>query len=304
MNSSPITQVSNPNDSLNHSSTNLIPSSHNSINNYPQKSVKGNRKKKGSIINKLFCCFVPSNDQNNNGNNINTDNGASNNDKLQQQKQYNQQQQYNQHQQHQQQQQQQQQYINKDSQQNGEIPLMVPMIPRHVGLKTLVLDLDETLVHSSFKPVHNPDFIVPVEIEGTIHQVYVVKRPFVDDFLRAIAEKFEIVVFTASLAKYADPVLDFLDTGRVIHYRLFRESCHNHKGNYVKDLSKLGRDLKSTIIVDNSPSSYLFHPENAIPIDSWFDDKDDRELLDLLPLLDDLIKVEDVRLVLDESRNN
>ncbi|EGC34823.1 hypothetical protein DICPUDRAFT_152882, partial [Dictyostelium purpureum] len=48
----------------------------------------------------------------------------------------------------------------------------------------------------------------------------------------------------------------------------------------------------------------LFHPENAIPIDSWFDDKNDKELLDLLPLLDDLMKVEDVRLVLDESRNN
>jgi carboxy-terminal domain RNA polymerase II polypeptide A small phosphatase len=35
----------------------------------------------------------------------------------------------------------------------------------------LVIDLDETLVHSSFKPVANADFVVPVEIDGQVHQV-------------------------------------------------------------------------------------------------------------------------------------
>eukprot|EP01133_Synstelium_polycarpum_P006910 gene6910-8034_t len=180
--------------------------------------------------------------------------------------------------------------------------LLPTISSRHIGKKCLVLDLDETLVHSSFKPVSNADFIVPVEIEDQVHQVYVVKRPGVDEFMKAVGQHFEIVVFTASLAKYADPVLDLLDIHRVVHYRLFREACHNHKGNYVKDLSRLGRDLKSTIILDNSPTSYLFHPENAIPIDSWFDDETDRELLDLIPLLEDMTRVDDVRLVLDETK--
>eukprot|EP01132_Coremiostelium_polycephalum_P005079 gene5079-6322_t len=180
--------------------------------------------------------------------------------------------------------------------------LLGPIQPKNIGKKTLVLDLDETLVHSSFQPVNNADFIVPVDIEGKIHQVYVVKRPGVDHFLKTVGELFEIVVFTASLAKYADPVLNLLDIYNVIHFRLFREACHNHKSLYVKDLSRLGRELKSTIIVDNSPSSYMFHPENAIPIDSWFNDENDRELLEMIPLLEDITKVDDVRLVLDSSR--
>jgi TFIIF-interacting CTD phosphatase-like protein len=49
-----------------------------------------------------------------------------------------------------------------------------------IGKKTLVLDLDETLLHSSFKPIPNPDFIVPVEIEDQVHKVYVLKRPGVE----------------------------------------------------------------------------------------------------------------------------
>lgn len=64
--------------------------------------------------------------------------------------------------------------------------------------------------------------------------MYVLKRPGVDEFMRKMGEKYEIVVFTASLAKYADPVLDMLDIHKVVKHRLFRESCFNHKGTYVK----------------------------------------------------------------------
>ena len=61
----------------------------------------------------------------------------------------------------------------------------------------------------------------------------------------------------------------------VFAHRLFRESCVYDRGNYVKDLSKLGREINRTIIIDNSPASYLFQPQNAIPCSSWFDDKND-----------------------------
>lgn len=89
------------------------------------------------------------------------------------------------------------------------------------GKKTLVLDLDETLVHSSFKPIMYPDFIIPVEIEGRIVDVYVLKRPLMDDFLTAVGKAFEVVVFTASLSKYADPLLDLLDPNGIIRYAAF-----------------------------------------------------------------------------------
>ncbi|KAL3855480.1 hypothetical protein ACJMK2_014691 [Sinanodonta woodiana] len=169
--------------------------------------------------------------------------------------------------------------------------------------KCVVIDLDETLVHSSFKPISNADFIVPVEIDGTIHQVYVLKRPFVDEFLQKMGELFECVLFTASLAKYADPVADLLDKWGVFRSRLFRESCVFHRGNYVKDLSKLGRDLSQVVIVDNSPASYIFHPDNAVPVQSWFDDMQDSELLDLIPFFEGLAQVNDVYTVLRNSNN-
>lgn len=169
--------------------------------------------------------------------------------------------------------------------------------------KCVVIDLDETLVHSSFKPINNADFIVPVEIDGTIHQVYVLKRPHVDEFLQKMGDLFECVLFTASLAKYADPVADLLDRWGVFKARLFRESCVFHRGNYVKDLSRLGRELSKVIIVDNSPASYVFHPENAVPVQSWFDDMTDTELLDLIPFFEGLSREEDVYSMLHKLCN-
>ncbi|KAJ9055583.1 hypothetical protein DSO57_1002059 [Entomophthora muscae] len=179
--------------------------------------------------------------------------------------------------------------------------LLPSISEEHQGRKCLVLDLDETLVHSSFKLIDHPDFIVPVEIDNQIHNVYVAKRPGVDEFLKKVGEIYEVVVFTASLSKYADPVLDMLDIHKVVKHRLFRESCYNHNGNYVKDLSQLGRDLRHAIIIDNSPTSYIFHPANAVPITTWFNDLHDTELLDLIPFLTDLSNVDDVTKVLDNS---
>uniref|UniRef100_A0A9L0R207 CTD small phosphatase 2 n=2 Tax=Equus TaxID=9789 RepID=A0A9L0R207_HORSE len=151
------------------------------------------------------------------------------------------------------------------------------------GRICVVIDLDETLVHSSFK-------------------VYVLKRPYVDEFLRRMGELFECVLFTASLAKYADPVTDLLDRCGVFRARLFRESCVFHQGCYVKDLSRLGRDLRKTLILDNSPASYIFHPENAVPVQSWFDDMADTELLNLIPIFEELSGAEDVYTSLGQLR--
>ncbi|KAI8068135.1 HAD-like domain-containing protein [Gilbertella persicaria] len=179
--------------------------------------------------------------------------------------------------------------------------LLNPIEKEHRGRKCLVLDLDETLIHSSFKTVAEADFIVPVEIDGHYHNVFVLKRPGVDDFMRKMGELYEIVIFTASLSKYADPVLDKFDLHHVIHHRLFRESCHPYKGTFIKDLSRLGRDLKHVIILDNTPTSYSFHPSNAVPVSTWFNDQHDSELIDLIPFLQDLSKVDDVVEVLNTS---
>ncbi len=120
------------------------------------------------------------------------------------------------------------------SSQEKQIWLLPPIQPNLQGRKCLVLDLDETLVHSSFKILNQADFTIPVEIEGQYHNVYVIKRPGVDAFMKRVGELYEVVVFTASVSKYGDPLLDQLDIHHVVHHRLFRESCYNHQGNYVK----------------------------------------------------------------------
>lgn len=174
--------------------------------------------------------------------------------------------------------------------------------PRLTDRKCLVLDLDETLVHSSFKPVPNADFVLSIEMDNIIHKVYVLKRPGVDEFLVRMAELYEVVIFTASLDKYANPLLDLLDTHKTITGRLYREHCSRRGPTYVKDLSKLGRPLCDSLIIDNSPHSYAMHPNYAVPILSWFDDPNDTELIDMIPFLENLTKIEDVSHVLDASK--
>lgn len=80
-------------------------------------------------------------------------------------------------------------------------------------------------------------------------------------------------------------MINFLDPERRIRHRLYREDCVLLQGLYIKDLSRLGRPLQGTAIVDNSPASYLLQPQCAIAVKSWFNDPDDRELHRLLPAL-------------------
>lgn len=85
-----------------------------------------------------------------------------------------------------------------------------------------------------------------------MHNIHVLVRPYAEEFLIRMSKNFELVIFTASLSKYADPLLDIIDKNRVCQYRLFREHCTMINGVYVKDLKRLNRDLKDIIIVDVS----------------------------------------------------
>jgi CTD nuclear envelope phosphatase 1 len=133
-----------------------------------------------------------------------------------------------------------------------------------------------------------------------------------------------VIIFTASVRQYGDPVINMLDPTGLVKERLFRSSCVNQRGNFVKDLAVLNRDLSQVIIVDNSPVAYTFNPrtpapafsffffllaltqvsartrtENAVPISNWMGtDPGDEELLNLLPFLDALRWTQDVRSIL------
>ena len=101
---------------------------------------------------------------------------------------------------------------------------------------------------------------------------------------------------------YADVLLDLLDPEKkFVQHRLFRESCIMVQGNYLKDLHVVGREYHRMVLVDNSPHAYGYQIENGIPIESWFDDDNDTELLKLVGFLRKAFVAGDVRPVIREQ---
>lgn len=181
-----------------------------------------------------------------------------------------------------------------------------------LGQKTLVIDLDETLIHSLAKGGRmSSGHMVEVKLNTTVglggttlgpqHPIlyYVHKRPHCDDFLRKVCKWYNLVVFTASVQEYADPVIDWLEQERkYFSGRYYRQHCTFRNGAYIKDLSSVEPDLSKVMILDNSPLSYIFHEDNAIPIEGWINDPTDNDLLNLIPILEGLQYVIDVRALL------
>jgi CTD nuclear envelope phosphatase 1 len=194
--------------------------------------------------------------------------------------------------------------------------------PSRKQQKTLILDLDETLIHSMSKGGRmNSGHMIEVQLNTATlgmsgqngvaqHPIlyWVNKRPYCDEFLRRICKWFNLVVFTASVQEYADPVIDWLESERkFFSARYYRQHCTYRQGAYIKDLSSVEPDLSKVMILDNSPLSYLFHEgklsttvyptpytaltlliDNAIPIQGWINDPTDSDLMHLVPLLEGL----------------
>ncbi|KAH7285292.1 hypothetical protein KP509_33G021200 [Ceratopteris richardii] len=186
----------------------------------------------------------------------------------------------------------------------GRPPVLLPKQTRRCPSITLVLDLDETLVHSTLSQCDDADFTFPVTLNCQEYTVYVRRRPYLQMFMERVSQMFEIIVFTASQSVYAEQLLNVLDPKRrLIRHRVFRDSCVFVEGNYLKDLTVLGRDLSKVAIVDNSPQAFGFQVDNGIPIESWFDDKSDSALIGLLPFLETLVGVDDVRPIIAKKFN-
>ncbi|CAO2198196.1 unnamed protein product [Urochloa humidicola] len=170
---------------------------------------------------------------------------------------------------------------------------------------TLVLDLDETLVHSTMDQCDDADFTFPVFCDMKEHVVYVKKRPHVHMFLEKMAEMFEVVIFTASQSVYANQLLDMLDPeNKLFSKRFFRESCLFTDSGYTKDLTVVEVDLSKVAIIDNTPQVFQFQVNNGIPIESWYNNPTDEALPQLIPFLETLAVADDVRPIIAKKFGN
>jgi len=138
---------------------------------------------------------------------------------------------------------------------------------------TLVLDLDETLIHSSE--------------DASSFEI----RPGMHEFVRRMrALRYEIVVFTSATQDYAEKIIDKIDPEGLIQYRLYRQHAVPWGSLFLKDLSRLGRDLSRTVIIDDISDNFGMQPQNGIAITAWRgDNPQDQALQNLTPLLEELI---------------
>ena len=166
-------------------------------------------------------------------------------------------------------------------------PPFLPKLPNNLEntTYTLVLDLDETLAHFFFTP-SGGTFLI---------------RPYCFKFLEEMKKIFEIVIFTAATKDYADSILDIIDPdNKYINHRLYRSHTTICNFTFVKDLSKIGRNLNKTIIVDNLADNFKLQPNNGIQIGTWTDDMKDTQLNDLALILQQILekKPDDVRMII------
>ena len=149
---------------------------------------------------------------------------------------------------------------------------------------TLVLDIDETLIHFSFTNIDGMLFI----------------RPYCFEFLEELNDLYEIITFSLGTQDYTDPILNIIDKeNKIIKYRLYRHHCLM-RTNLYKDLNLIGRDLSKVIYIDNLETNFKMNPYNGILIKTWITDINDLELKDLSKILKDIVtlKVNDVRPVI------
>ena len=154
--------------------------------------------------------------------------------------------------------------------------------------KTLIIDLDETLIHSMAKGGrYTNGHMVEVKLQQPMGAsgamigpsvpilYYVHKRPHCDEFLKKVGytsvhdasadmpqvcKWYNLIIFTASVQEYADPVIDWLEVERkYFSARYYRQHCTFRNGAYIKDLAQVEPDLSKVMIIDNSPMSYIFH---------------------------------------------
>ena len=139
---------------------------------------------------------------------------------------------------------------------------------------SLILDLDETLVHFKVNPDNESEGVLKV-------------RPGVMEFLEAVDKYYELIIFTCATQEYANLLIDAIEENKIyFEHRLYRQHTVIIDNDFVKDLTRIGRPLDKIAIVDNMPQNFRLQKENGINIKAfWGEDIYDTALINLSPIL-------------------
>ena len=170
------------------------------------------------------------------------------------------------------------------------------MFLKLLGMKTVVFDLDETLIHCNDSTDEKCDVVLAIKFPtGEIIDAGINIRPYAKKLLQTLNKHFEVIVFTASHCCYANVVLDYLDPDqKLIQHRLFRKNCVQTEDSvYLKDLRVLladDRKIEDIVLVDNAAYSFVLQVENGVPIIPFYNEKSDQELKRLEKYLLKMVK--------------
>jgi len=193
---------------------------------------------------------------------------------------------------------------------------VLPQSASDLGKLTVVLDLDECLVHSRLssgqdafrqdeerkEDPHPLDEFVFTLNSGEV--VHCNKRPGLDLFLKTATKEYELMAYTAGIESYASPLLDYLDPkGNIFRHRLYRDACIYAGGIYTKDLARFNRPMNRILLVDNNAMCFLPQLANGVPISAFYDDQEDKALVVLTKFLASIKNKPDVRPSLIKSFN-
>lgn len=156
--------------------------------------------------------------------------------------------------------------------------LYVPPPAPEDGRKTVILDMDETLVHAAAFPPHPQTDSFKLE-----DSTYVYKRPGLDSFLGYCKEYFEVFIYTFAERGYAEPILDKIAPWLDEDHRLYRDSCFIKDGTVFKDLDMLGRDMQKLILIEDNKKALKFYPKNTLVVLPWMGTPNDKELTTWVP---------------------
>ncbi|KAM5194089.1 CTD small phosphatase-like protein 3 [Mantella aurantiaca] len=174
----------------------------------------------------------------------------------------------------------------------------IPFKTRSSPEYALIIDL-EVLVQSSLVPLDDAEYTFLTPFQDTYYKVYLKVRPHVKNFLLAVSKFYEIFIYTTARKEYGEQIMELLDPQKtLIRHRLYQDHCMCVSGFYVKDLNVLRRDLAKTVALQTVAYTLPYHLTNKFPVQQWTGNQKDDELLSLLPTLEHLTHVDDVRSVI------